>query len=111
MFLAFALVASSLGALSAQADSKTIGLRMGGGFGYGAEVSYQQPIGIANRVEVDLGLNRSGFGLSGIYQWVWDFSELADGFNWYAGVGGGIGSYNFDYLTDKNKNAPSEITI
>ena len=68
MFLAFALVASSLGALSAQADSKTIGLRMGGGFGYGAEVSYQQPIGIANRVEVDLGLNRSGFGLSGIYQ-------------------------------------------
>lgn len=103
MFFALALVVSSLGALSAQADSKTIGLRMGGGFGYGAEVSYQQPIGIANRVEVDLGLNRSGFGLSGIYQWVWDFSELADGFNWYAGVGGGIGSYNFDYLTDKNK--------
>ena len=94
MFLAFALVASSLGALSAQADSKTIGLRMGGGFGYGAEISYQQPIGIANRVEVDLGLNRSGFGLSGIYQWVWDFSELADGFNWYAGVGGQLGVYS-----------------
>lgn len=70
MFFLLTLVVNSLGALSAQIDSKTIGLIMGGGFGYGAEVSYQQPLGTANRLEVDLSLNRSGFGLNGSYQWV-----------------------------------------
>lgn len=103
MFFALAIFVSIVSAVSAQVDSKTIGLRMGGGFGYGAEISYQQPMGVSNRLEVDLGVNRSGFGLNGIYQWVNDFSELADGFNWYYGVGAGIGSYNFAYLNDANK--------
>ena len=107
--LSFALVVSMIGALSAQADSKAIGLRLGSGFGYGAEVSYQQPLGTAHRLELDLGLNSSGFGLNGIYQWVWDLSELADGFNWYAGVGAGIGSYNFKYVN--NPNDPSNLSI
>ena len=81
--------------LNAQVVNKAIGLRLGSGFGYGAELSYQQPLAKTNRLELDLGLNTWGFGLNGIYQWVWDLSALADGFNWYAGVGAGIGSYNF----------------
>jgi hypothetical protein len=92
IILFFVLCVISITALNAQVEGKAIGLR----FGYGAEVSYQHPLGNANRLEVDLGANGYGFGLSGVYQWVWDLSSLADGFNWYAGVGGGLGSYNYN---------------
>jgi len=104
VFLTLALVVSMAGALSAQATDQAIGVRFGGGLGYGAELSYQQPLGAANRLELDLGLSNWGFGLSGVYQWVWDLSDLAPGFNWYAGVGAGLGSYNFDYDNDRYGN-------
>ena len=104
-----ALVVSMVSVLKAQEDNKAIGLRLGSGFGGGAEISYQQPLSKDNRLEVDLGLNSWGFGLNGVYQWVWDLSDLADGFNWYAGVGAGIGSYNFNYAT--NTHSPSDFSI
>ncbi len=88
---------SMFSALSAQVDGKAIGIR----FGYGGELSYQHPMGDANRLEFDLGLTHYGFGLNGVYQWVWDLSALADGFNWYAGAGLGLGSYDYD---DSDKN-------
>jgi len=100
LFFFIALGFSLLSITSAQNIDKAIGLRLGTGFGYGAEISYQQPLGHINRLELDLGLNSWGFGLNGVYQWVWDLSALGDGFNWYAGVGAGIGSYNFKYLTN-----------
>jgi hypothetical protein len=90
-FLTLALSLSLVGALQAQSIGKAIGVR----FGYGGEISYQQPLGNANRLELDLGLNYYGFGLNGIYQWVWNLSSLAEGFNWYAGIGAGVGSYNY----------------
>jgi len=104
IILVLTLAVSLVGALSAQVDGKAIGLRFGGGIGYGAEVSYQHPLGNANRLEIDLGANSGGFGLNGVYQWVWDLSELADGFNWYAGVGAGLGSYNFSYNSNSGAN-------
>ena len=94
--LTLALIASMAGALSAQVDSKAIGLRFGGFSGAGAEITYQQPLSKAHRLEVDLGINHYGFGVGGVYQWVWDLSDLAQGFNWYAGVGAGLGSYDFN---------------
>lgn len=94
--LTFALIVSVFVGLNAQVDGKAIGLRFGGFDGYGAEVSYQHPLGKANRLEVDLGVNHYGFGLGGVYQWVWDLSDLAPGFNWYAGVGASLGSYDFN---------------
>jgi len=33
----------------------------------------------------------SAMKLNGLYQWVW---PLEQGFNWYAGVGGGLGTYS-----------------
>jgi len=89
--LTLALALSFVSALTAQADSKAIGLRLG----YGAELSYQQPLGNVNRLELDLGWNYYGFGLSGVYQWVWNISESSPGFKWYAGVGAGLGSYHY----------------
>jgi hypothetical protein len=104
-----ALVVSMVNVLMAQEDNKAIGLRLGSGFGGGAEISYQQPLSKDNRMELGLGLNSWGFGLNGVYQWVWDLSDLADGFNWYAGVGAGIGSYNFNYAI--NTHSPSDFSI
>jgi len=111
IILTLALVVSMVSAIKVQADNKAIGLRLGGGFGGGAEISYQQPLDKSNRLEVDLGLNSWGFGLNGIYQWVWDLSDLGDGFNWYAGVGAGIGTYNFNYGNDIHANRDFSIGV
>ncbi len=82
---------------NAQVDGKAIGLRFGGLAGDGAEISYLHPMGNSNRLEADLGINNWGLGLTGVYQWVWDLSELADGFNWYAGAGGTLGLSNSNF--------------
>ncbi|WGD34478.1 hypothetical protein [Olleya sp. YS] len=88
-------------------SDNAIGLRFGDSDGFGAEISYQRALGSNNRLEADLGWRSGkgydGFKLTGLYQWVW----VLDGdFNWYAGVGGGVGSYSFD-----NKFADDETFI
>ncbi|MCM4158853.1 hypothetical protein FHG64_01145 [Antarcticibacterium flavum] len=94
----FLLVVFVIGAgLTTQAQTiadNAIGLRFGGGDGLGAEVSYQRALGMNNnRLELDLGWRNDSsfdaFKLAAIYQWVWNIEA---GFNWYAGVGGGVGS-------------------
>lgn len=88
----FALIATS----NAQ---RALGMRLGGGSGYGGEFSFQKDLSSANRLEFDLGFisdrdyHDSGIALCGIYQWVWDLSELSEGFKWYAGPGVGIRSF------------------
>jgi len=82
-------------AIQAQTISENaLGLRFGGGNGYGAEVSYQRALGENNRLELDLGWRNDrsrydSFKIAGLYQWVWN---IEGGFNWYAGLGGGVGS-------------------
>ncbi len=78
-------------------SKNALGLRLGDSDGFGAEISYQRSMGERNRLEFDLGWRDGkgfdGFKLAGLYQWVWN---IDGGFNWYAGVGGGLGSYSFD---------------
>ena len=86
-------------AFSAQAqDRNALGLRLGDNDGFGGEVSYQRTLKSNNRLELDLGFRNSNnydaFKLTGLYQWVWN---IEGGFNWYAGVGGGVGSWSYDY--------------
>ncbi len=95
IILTLAVIACSLSI--AKAQDNAIGLR----FTYGAELSYQRMLGQANRLEVNLGLEGFDFdpftlSLSGTYQWMWDLSILAPGFNWYAGAGisAGLASSN-----------------
>lgn len=83
--------------LSAQSISDhALGLRLGDSDGFGAEISYQKSLSSANRLEVDLGWrdsrNFSAFKLAGLYQWV---RPIEGDFNWYYGVGGGLGSADF----------------
>jgi hypothetical protein len=93
MFIVAALVIGFAGFASAQVDGKAIGVRFGGV----GEISYQHPLGDANRLELDLGVGNWAFGgvyLNGTYQWVKDLSALADGFNWYYGAGASLGINN-----------------
>jgi hypothetical protein len=86
-------------AFSAQAQNRNaLGLRLGDNDGFGGEVSYQRTLASSNRLEFDLGWRNSNnydaFKLVGLYQWVWN---IEGGFNWYAGVGAGIGTWSYDY--------------
>lgn len=95
--------------LNAQNISKNaIGLRLGDNSGFGAEVSYQRGLSERNRLEFDLGWrdgkHYDGFKLAGLYQWVWN---IDGGFNWYAGAGGGLGSYRFNDFPNNGNNFPN----
>ena len=72
-----------------------IGLRLGSNRGFGTEISYQMKFSSENRAEFNLGWrnnnNVSAMKSNVLYQWVW---PLEHGFNWYAGVGAGLGTYS-----------------
>lgn len=80
-----------------QIADNAIGIRIGDNDGFGTEVNYQRAIGGNNRLEFGLGWSSNSdlnaFKLTGLYQWIWN---IDGGFNWYAGVGGGVGSIDFD---------------
>lgn len=83
-------------AVNAQDISKNaLGLRLGDNDGFGGEISYQARLSANNRLEIDLGWRDSNkleaYKLVGLYQWV---MPIEDHFNWYVGVGGGVGSFN-----------------
>lgn len=101
---AFMLIGLAFSAQAQDISKNALGLRFGDNGGFGGELSYQRALSSNNRLELDLGWrNRSNFNnntyddnaikLTGLYQWVWN---IDGGFNWYAGVGGGVGSYSYD---------------
>ncbi len=95
-------------------SKNAIGLRLGSNDGFGGEVSFQRGLSDNNRLELDLGFRNSkdvnAFKLTGLYQWVW---SIENGFNWYAGVGGAIGSWSYNYNGAKDSgmilNAAGDI--
>lgn len=111
-----AIIASMAGTLSAQAGGSTIGLRLG----FPTELSYQMGLNDANRIELGLGFRSYGYGIgfgsnytqfsfSGVYQWVWDLSQIADGVNWYAGAGASVGYYSYNYINTTFSAVPISI--
>ncbi|MEM8762920.1 MAG: hypothetical protein AAGD88_03850 [Bacteroidota bacterium] len=92
----------SFGVYAQDLSDHSIGLRLGDSDGFGAEISYQKSIGRYNRAEFNLGWRDSrdfdAFKLSGVYQWV---HQIEGGFNWYYGVGGGLGSVDFEPVPDE----------
>ena len=95
--VAIAFIGFTSLAQAQEISENAIGLRLGDSDGFGAEISYQRALADNNRLEFDLGWRSGngydGFKLSGLYQWVWN---IDGGFNWYAGAGGGVGSYSFE---------------
>ena len=112
--LTLALVVTMVGTLMAQADGKTIGLRLG----YPTEISFQTGLNNVNRLDLGIGLRRYAYGnnshyglleLSGVYQWVWDLSALSKGFNWYAGVGASLGYYSYTFANYSYTGTPVAV--
>lgn len=89
-----ALVITTVFAANAQGGNgyrNAIGVRGG----YGAEVSYQRYLVPQGRIEGTLGVNRYGFSVEGVYQWMFDFPASTAGiWQWYAGVGVGTGVWS-----------------
>lgn len=81
---------------AANAQNKAIGLRLGGGQGYGAELSYQQGLGGMNRMEVDLGYRsyyHAGYlSLVALYQAHFDIAAVPN-LGWYVGAGPRVDLY------------------
>ncbi len=94
---AFMLLGLAFASNAQEISKNALGLRLGDNDGFGAEISYQRGLGSNNRLELDLGIRNNkhydSFKLVGLYQWVWN---IDGGFNWYAGLGGGVGSYSVD---------------
>ncbi len=111
------LAITMIGSLSAQADTKNLGLRVGPGI----EASYQHPLNESHRLEFDLGVDLfdNGFTASAVYQWVWDLSALYQGFNWYVGVGAGLGAWDKSFMLaalgqigiEYNFNIPLQLSL
>jgi hypothetical protein len=113
---AFMLIGLAFSTQAQEISENALGLRLGDNNGFGGEISYQRAMSNNNRLELDLGWrNRSNFNnngyddnavkLAALYQWVWN---IDGGFNWYAGVGGGIGSYGYD---DKSGNSYNDTFV
>lgn len=97
IFSAFMLIGLAFGTQAQDISKNALGLRLGDNDGFGGEVSYQRGLSKNNRLELDLGWRNSNnvdaIKLVGLYQWVWN---IEGGFNWYAGVGAGLGSWSYD---------------
>ena len=95
---AFMLAGAVFSSQAQEISKNALGLRLGDNDGFGGEISYQRKLSTDNRLELDLGWRDSkhydAIKLVGLYQWVWN---IEGGFNWYAGVGGGIGTYDYNY--------------
>jgi len=79
---------------------KMLGFRLG----YDAqEVSFQHSLATGNRLELTIGVNTfgrnqaghfcRGAGLNGVYQWGGNLPSIADGLNWYCGIGAAVLSH------------------
>lgn len=94
---AFMLMGLAFSTQAQEISKNALGLRLGDNDGFGGELSYQRGLSDNNRLELDLGWRNSNnvdaFKLTGVYQWVWN---IDGGFNWYAGVGGGVGNWSID---------------
>jgi hypothetical protein len=103
IFSSIMLIGLAFSANSQDISQNALGLRLGDNDGFGGEISYQRRLSSDNRLELDLGWRSSknvdAFKIAGIYQWVWN---IEGGFNWYAGVGGGLGSWSENDLGNKD---------
>jgi hypothetical protein len=66
-----------------------LGVRLGGGQGYNAELSFQKGLG-ASRLEFDLGWhNDNAFSFAAIYQFHQDIAAVPN-LGWFVGAGGKV---------------------
>lgn len=88
--LFFVLVAVMGLTIAANAQDNAIGVRLGGGQGYNAEISFQKGLGGTGRLEFDLGYhnweNAGAISLAALYQMHKEFASVQN-LGWYVGAG------------------------
>jgi hypothetical protein len=115
---AIMLIGLAFSSQAQEISKNALGLRLGDNDGFGGEISYQRKLSTDNRLELDLGWrNRNNYygnnyddnavKLTGLYQWVWN---IDGGFNWYAGVGGGLANNSYDYYDNNNNRYDDSYT-
>ncbi len=90
LFLSLVLVAGF--AVAAVAQPRAIGARLG----WGADFSYQHSVGEKNMVNLEVGIPAfHGIQAAATYDWVFPITSWQEKgtWNWYAGVGAGVGFY------------------
>lgn len=106
ILVASLIIGLSFSAQAQNSSKNALGLRLGDNDGFGGELSYQRKLSGNNRLEFDLGWRNSNnvdaIKLVGLYQWVWN---IDGGFNWYAGVGGGVGTWSYDNNNNSDNGA------
>lgn len=110
---ALMVTAMAFTANAQEISQNALGLRIGDNDGFGGELSYQRALGDNNRLELDLGWRNSEYydalKIVGLYQWVWN---IDGGFNWYAGAGAGLGTFDGDKdYFNKNKYSKDSGTF
>jgi hypothetical protein len=102
-FITLLFVFATINLQAQSISDNTLGLRLGDSDAFGVEISYQKSIGRLNRAEFNLGFRDSrefdAYKLAGVYQWV---HNIEGGFNWYYGVGGGLGNADFEPVSNGN---------
>ena len=100
---AFMIVGLVFNSHAQKISKNALGLRLSENDGIGIGASYQRGLMKNYRLEFELGVrnhnyNNDGYHYDtqtvkfvGLFQWVWAIDK---GFNWYAGIGGGFGSYS-----------------
>jgi hypothetical protein len=100
------LIAFGCNTQSQNVSKNALGLRLGDNDGFGGELSYQRRLSDNNRLELDLGIRDSNYinalKLAALYQWFW---KIEGGLNWYAGVGGGVGSWRYERKNDNDNGS------
>ena len=112
ILLSFMLIGLAFTTQAQDISKNALGLRIGDNSGFGGEVSYQKALSSNNRLEFDLGWRNSNnidaLKIAGLYQWVWNIDGA---FNWYAGVGAGLGSYSANNVSGTFAFAAGDIGI
>ena len=108
---AIMLVGLAFSAQSQEIAKNALGVRLGDNDGFGGELSYQRRLAKNTRLEFDLGWRNSNYidAIKGValYQWVWN---IDGGFNWYAGVGGGVAAWKYDYDGPNDFNGTADVS-
>lgn len=94
-----------------------LGIRAGGAFFLGNEITYQYGLSEANRLQFDFGAHDkngvNALSLAGTYQWVLDLPELNENVRWFYGAGAGFSflDRNSLLITDGNFNLINVLGI
>ncbi len=103
--VAFAVTVNAQNALGAR-------INVDGGYGYGAELSFQHGLSDRNRLELDFGWNNhkhyDQIGITGVYQWQFN---IVGNLSWFVGVGGNVGIWTSSSYNDFTLSVVGQVGI